>query len=108
MTIATAGEMEAEFDRAWTDPAYTRVELPDLDVNAVLAAHYVTGEPLTYTRTMLWDMEVRKAASPDIYIPFVLREGSARSWGRQILDGPAEYLERVSQQRLWLRPDVYD
>ncbi len=51
---------EGEFERAWADPRNTRVEPPSVDVNRVLAEHYRTSEPLTFTRTMLWDMEVRK------------------------------------------------
>ncbi len=50
---------EAEFERAWADPSNTRFELPSVDVNRVLAEHYHTSEPLTFTRTMLWDMEAR-------------------------------------------------
>ncbi len=56
---------EGEFQRAWADPSNTRLELARVDVNRVLAVHYRTSEPLTFTRTMLWDMEVRKAWSPD-------------------------------------------
>ncbi len=68
---------EGEFERAWADPSNTRPELPPVDVNRVLAEHYRTSEPLTFTRTMLWDMEVRKAWRPDRFIPSVVREGSA-------------------------------
>ncbi len=74
---------EGEFRRAWDDHSNTRFELPAVDVNRVLAEHYRTGEPLTFTRTMLWDMEVRKAWRPDRYIPSVVREGSAHTWGRR-------------------------
>ncbi len=51
---------EGEFQRAWADPSNTRFELPPVDVNRVLAEHYRTSQPFTFTRTMLWDMEVRK------------------------------------------------
>ncbi len=37
---------EGEFQRAWADPGNTRLELPPVDVNRVLAEHYRTGEPL--------------------------------------------------------------
>ncbi len=47
---------EGEFQRAWADPGNTRIELPPVDVNRVLAEHYRTSELLTFTRTMLWDM----------------------------------------------------
>jgi hypothetical protein len=98
---------ETEFTRAWDTPGHTRYQLPDLDVNTVLAARYTTGKPLTFTRGMLWDMEVRKAARPGTYIPFVVRAGSDRSWNRHDGDG-GEYLDRCSMQRLWLRPERYE
>jgi hypothetical protein len=98
---------ETEFARAWDTPGHTRYQLPDLDVNEVLAARYTTGKPLTVTRGMLWDMEVRKAAHPGTYIPFVVRAGSDRSWNRHDGDG-GEYLDRCSMQRLWLGPERYE
>ncbi len=78
---------EGEFQRAWADPSNTRFEQPPVDVNRVLAEHYRTSEPLTFTRTMLWDMEVRKAWRPDRYIPSLVREASAHSWGRRSAAG---------------------
>ncbi len=70
---------ETEFAHAWGSPAHTRYQLPDIDINQVLAARYTTGTPLTLTRGMLWDMEARKAAHPGIYIPYVVQAGSDRS-----------------------------
>jgi hypothetical protein len=98
---------ETEFTRAWDTPGHTRYQLPDLDVNTVLAARYTTGKPLTFTRGMLWDMEARKAARPGTYIPFVVRAGSDRSWNRHDGDG-GEYLDRCSMQRPWLHPERYE
>ncbi len=98
---------EGEFERAWTDPSNTGFELPPVDVNRVLAEHYRTSEPLTSIRTMLWDMEVRKAWRPDRYIPSVVREGSAHTWGRRSAADGAESFMRSSQQRLWLEPAEY-
>jgi hypothetical protein len=98
---------EGEFEGAWADPSNTRFELPSVDVNRVLAEHYRTSEPLTFTRTMLWDMEVRKAGRPDRYIPSVVREGSAHTWGRRSAADAIESFVRSSQQRLWLEPAVY-
>jgi hypothetical protein len=43
---------ETEFAHAWAGPGQ------------VLQARYTTGKPLIFTRGMLWDMEVRKAAHP--------------------------------------------
>ena len=59
---------ESVFQNAWADPSNTRFELPPVNINEVLAEHYSTSEPLTFTRTMTWDMEVRKALKPDDYI----------------------------------------
>jgi hypothetical protein len=98
---------EGEFERAWADPSNTRFELPSVDVNRVLAEHYRTSEPLTFTRTMLWDMEVRKAWRPDRYIPSVVQERSAGTWSKRSAAGGAESFLRSSEQRLWLKPTEY-
>ena len=98
---------EGEFQGAWDDPSNTRFEMPPVDVNRVLAEHYRTNEPLTFTRTMLWDMEVRKAWGPDRYIPSVVWEGSAHAWGRRSVADGIESFVRSSQQRLWLEPAEY-
>ena len=95
---------EEEFDRAWTDPSNTRVELPPAHINLVLAKYYRTNKPLTFTRTMLWDMEVKKAFRPDVYIPSVVAEGSARYWRRRVAPDGAESFLRCSRQRLRLDP----
>src|SRR5919198_4521960 len=89
------------FHQAWEDPSATRYELPALDVNQVLAARYELGQPLVFTRTMLWDMEARKARRPDLFIPYVVAAGSAASWGE------GDVFVRKSMQRLWLDPDTY-
>ncbi|MCZ6865238.1 MAG: hypothetical protein O7D98_06450 [Candidatus Dadabacteria bacterium] len=98
---------EGEFERAWADPSNTRFEQPSIDVNGVLAEHFRTSEPLIFTRTMLWDMEVRKAWRPDLYIPSLVQEGSAGTWSGSSVAGGAEALLRSSQQRLWLEPTEY-
>ena len=72
-----------------SDPLNTRIELTPVDINLVLARNYRTNEPLTFTRAMLWDMEVKKAFRPDLYIPSVVSEGSSRNWRRQTA-GPME------------------
>ena len=95
---------EAEFERVWTDPLNTRIELTPVDINLVLARYYRTNEPLRFTRTMLWDMEVKKAFRPDLYIPSVVAEGSSRNWRRQSAADGTESFVRCSRQRLWLKP----
>jgi hypothetical protein len=96
-----------EFQRSWTDPSNTNIELPPIDVNRVLAEHYKLSEPLTFTRSMLWDMEVRKSWRPDLYIPSVVLKGSAQSWGQSSAAEGAVSFNRSSQQRLWLESDKY-
>jgi hypothetical protein len=98
---------EDEFQRAWADASNTRFELPPDDVNRGLADYYRTSEPLTFTRTMLWDMEVRKASMPDRFIPSVVWEGSADTWGRRTAADGTESFVRSSKQRLWLEPAEY-
>ena len=98
---------EEAFERAWTDPRNTRIELPPVDINRVLARYYRTNEPLRFTRTMLWDMEVKKAFRPDLYIPSVVSEGSSRYWGRQAAAGGTESFLRCSRQRLRLNPSEH-
>lgn len=95
------------FNAAWVDEANTGIELPPLDVNHVLAEEYAGTSNLSLTRTQLWDMEVRKAARPDLFITRVIRPGTARSWGRHELSNGDEAFIRVSEQRQWLQPEKY-
>jgi len=90
------------FEQAWHEPGNTAVVAPSIDVNQVLADRYELDEPLVVTRTMLWDMEVRKASAPDLFIPFVVAAGSAECWG----DG--DDFVRISSQRRWLDRDQRD
>ena len=98
---------EAVFAAAWNGGGHTSIELDPLDVNQVLTEEYRGVEGLALTRTQLWDMEVKKAARPDLFIPGVIRAGTARSWGRRQLESGAEVFIRVSEQRQWLQPDGY-
>ncbi len=98
---------EVVFASAWNGKGHTSIELDPLDVNQVLAKAYRGVEGLALTRTQLWDMEVKKAARPDLFIPGVIRAGTARSWGRRQLENGDEVFIRVSEQRQWLQPDNY-
>jgi hypothetical protein len=91
---------EREFARAWLNPAYTQIELKPIDVNRVLQEAYALSQPLTFTRAMLWDVEVRKARNPQSYIPSVVQEGQI--WNRRFLENGEEVFLRASQQRQWL------
>ncbi|MEV0144904.1 MULTISPECIES: hypothetical protein [unclassified Nonomuraea] len=95
---------EDEFARAWADPRSTRFEAPPIDINRVLAERYKTSEPLTFTRAMLWDLEVRKAWHPDIYLPYVVREGSAYTWNAA---DDLMTFDRASRQRRWVEQDDF-
>lgn len=98
---------EAVFAAAWNQEGYTSIEFDPLDVNRILADQYEGIEGPALTRTQLWDMEVRKAFRPDLFIPGVVRAGTARSWGRRELKNGDEVFIRASEQRLWLEPESY-
>jgi hypothetical protein len=98
MTVMKLDEILAA---AWADPKTTKTELPPVDVNQVLRDHYDVAPDLTYTRSMLWDMEIRKASAPDMYIPSAVKPGSAEKFG-----AGADFT-RVSEQRLWLNRDAF-
>lgn len=93
---------EREYRSAWKDTSHTRFELPPVNVNKILRDHYRMSPERTLTRTMIWDMEKKKAWDPRTYIPYVVSEG--RSWGRRALpDG--ERFCRSSLQRGWVVPE---
>ncbi len=101
-------EAQKEFEKCWQNPAYTQIELHDVDVNQALL-HYTTNKPVRFTREILWDMEKKKAWNPGKYIAYVVREGSARSWGKESCSAPeGELFVRTSEQKKWLNPDVYE
>jgi deazaflavin-dependent oxidoreductase (nitroreductase family) len=100
-------EVVSEFAAAWDDPSHTRIVNRPIDVNAVLHEHYRTSRPLTFTRTMLWDLVEKKAASPGTYIPYVVRHRSDRSWSVPSTQDGHTLIERHSHQRLWLAPGQY-
>ncbi|MCI2423375.1 hypothetical protein MOQ72_38750 [Saccharopolyspora sp. K220] len=97
---------EAVFEQAWAAPGTTSVELPPARVNDVLREHYDVRPPFAYTGAQLWDMEVRKAAAPDKYIPTVVKPGSAEKFP-SVRHGRFEDFTRVSDQRLWADLDHY-
>jgi hypothetical protein len=98
---------EAVFAAAWNGKGHTCIDLDPLDVNKVLSDEYRGNERLSLTRTQLWDMEIRKAAHPDLFIPGMIRAGTARTWGRRKLTNGDEVYIRVSEQCLWLQPENY-
>lgn len=97
---------EKVLDEAWRTPGVTAIDLPPVDVNQVLADRYELDRDVTFTRNTLWDMEVRKAAAPDVYIPTVVAPGSVTKFPSVEHDGFEDFT-RVSDQRLWADPDRY-
>lgn len=98
---------EAVFERAWAAPGTTKVDLPSVRVNEVLRERYDVRPPFSYTGTELWDMEMRKAAAPDKYIPNLVKPGSAEKFP-SVRHGGLEDFTRVSEQGLWAEMDHYE
>jgi len=89
-----------EFEDAWNNPRFTQIELPAVQVNRVLKEKYSASGTLELSRSMVWDMETKKAWDPLTYIPYVVSEGG--SWGRHDLASGVERFSRSSIQRSWL------
>ncbi len=101
--LTTFASARQEYERAWNDPAHTRFELPAVDVNKVLRERYEMHPHRRLTRTMIWDMEKKKAWDPLSFIPYVVSEGG--SWGRQSLSDASSRFCRASVQKGWIRAD---
>ena len=102
-TVRSFAGAEEQFNAAWRDPKHTQFELPPHDVNKILAERYVIKPPIHFTRTMLWDMEMKKAWDPATYIAYVV--STSHSWGRHSLEQGCERFFRSSMQLGWIRPD---
>jgi len=89
-----------EFEDAWNNPRFTQIELPAVQVNRVLKEKYSASGTVELSRSMVWDMETKKAWDPLTYIPYVVSEGG--SWGRHDLASGVERFSRSSIQRSWL------
>jgi hypothetical protein len=100
MTFDTA---EREYNDTWNAPSNTRFELPPVDVNTVIKKRYQVNPEKTLTRSMIWDMETKKAWDPLSYIPYVVSQ--ARSWGRTSLGDGSTRFFRSSLQRGWITPE---
>src|SRR5262249_50277139 len=104
MNTITGLDHQREFAAAWADPRHTRFELPPADINELLGDRYATGSPLSFTRDMLWNVEVRKPWQPVRYVPGVVPAGSAHTWGRWQEAAATESFARSRCQRPRLRP----
>jgi hypothetical protein len=89
-----------EFEFAWENPAFTRFELPAVEINHVIQQRYSAEPNILVTRSMVWDMELKKSWDPVTYIPYVVSKG--RSWGRCRLSDNSEYFARWSIQQGWI------
>ncbi len=89
------------FEKAWADRDNTAIELPAVDVNDILDRRYSVQPATQFTGASLWDMEVKKATAPDVYLPRVVRPGSVERFPSEFR-GLTEYFTRISDQRLWL------
>ena len=70
----SAARAHSEFERCWKDPNTTRFELPEIGVNEMLAKRYDMKPQTNLTRSMIWDMECKKALDPSTYVPYVISE----------------------------------
>lgn len=99
---------EEAFEKAWNNANYTAIKLNNVDVNQVLK-HYAAQPSINFTRTMLWDMEIKKAWNPELYISYVIKAGSAKSWNKHHCSKPdGEIFCRASSQKKWLEPNAYE
>src|SRR5947207_2934252 len=87
---------QSEFERCWRDPNTTRFELPEIGVNEMLAKRYIVKPQINLTRSMIWDMQCRKALDPATYVPYVISE--AGLCGRRQLSDGCDHLIRWSTQ----------
>jgi hypothetical protein len=100
--MITTLDHEAVFEKAWAATGTTKVDLPAVRVNDVLRERYVVSPPFEYTGTQLWDMEIRKAKAPDVFIPTAVLPGAEKF--PSVWRGQVEEFTRVSEQRLWVDP----
>jgi hypothetical protein len=98
--VTSAARAHSEFERCWNDPTATRFELPAIGVNEMLANRYIMRPPIKLTRSMIWDMECKKALDPSTYVPYVISE--AGLLGRRQQSDGCDHFVRWSNQKAWL------
>jgi hypothetical protein len=98
--VTSAALAHSEFERRWNDPTATRFELPTIGVNEILSNRYIMRPPIKLTRSMIWDMECKKAFDPSTYVPYVISE--AGLLGRRQLSDGCDHFVRWSNQKAWL------
>ena len=100
-SFAAAAE---KFESAWANPRNTRFELPAVDINKVLSDRYETHKPVQLTRSMVWDMELKKSWDPATYIPYLISR--SHSWGRHFLDDGSERFVRELTSQAWITSTI--
>jgi hypothetical protein len=98
--VQTFADAAEEFAQAWRNPRHTRVTLPPVDINKVLAERYRMDKPIRVSRDMVWDMELKKSWDPRTYISYVVSQGE--SWGRHRNEDGSEHFCRSTIQRAWI------
>lgn len=89
------------FVEAFNNASNLAIKFPDIDVNSVIRTNYTVYPPsFTLTKTQLWDMERRKAAAPDKYLPSFVKPGTAEKFPSSF-DDDVEYFTRISDQATW-------
>ncbi|GHJ35163.1 hypothetical protein Sm713_07720 [Streptomyces sp. TS71-3] len=106
MGLVQSHDYAALFDQAWEEEGNTAIDLPAVDVNDVLHRHYAVEPAAHLTGASLWDMEVKKASAPDIYLPGLVRPGSVERFQSEY-HGRLENFTRVSEQQLWLDSEQF-
>lgn len=99
---------EAILEAAFSDPSNTPIVLEPSDVNKILQSGYYDVDPdLHYSKTQLWDMEIKKAHNPAKYLRHILRPGSLKVFNIQ-RQGPTETFVRITDQATWLDPTKFN
>src|SRR5271156_1976357 len=98
--ITSFSSAKKEFERCWHHPDATRFELPVVGVNEILRKHYVMDPRVNLTRSMIWDMQCKKALDPATYVPHVISKASC--WGKHQLNDGCDHFLRWSIQKAWL------
>ncbi|KAF2098896.1 hypothetical protein NA57DRAFT_56534 [Rhizodiscina lignyota] len=97
---------EKILEEAFSNSKNTAVEFPPADVNDIILRKYNVDKPFTYTRTQLWDMELRKASRPDIFLGPLVKPGSLEVFP-STRRGNLEDFTRITQQRRWKDPSRF-
>jgi hypothetical protein len=99
-SVSSAASAQSEFEKCWRDPNATQFELPVADVNNLLSERYIMSPHINLTRTMIWDMECKKALDPVKYVPYVVSQ--AGIWSRSQLSDGCDHFVRWSIQKAWV------